>query len=107
MSDDGGSVFPSAERWERVPSNSWDEFAGGTFSIAARPGLSLRDYFIANAPHRPQVWFQPIMPRECPPEIATKDAVLALQAWNAEYLKQLHVQWPAAWADEMLKARQP
>lgn len=29
------------------------------------------------------------------------------RAWNQEYEKQRYVQWPAAWADEMLRARQP
>ncbi|KAA1013221.1 hypothetical protein FVF58_09355 [Paraburkholderia panacisoli] len=27
------------------------------------------------------------------------------QAWNSEFEKQHYVQWPAAWADAMLRAR--
>ena len=29
------------------------------------------------------------------------------KSWRAEQKKQSYVQWPAAWADEMLKAREP
>lgn len=31
-------------------------------------------------------------------------ATQAAEAWHAEYEKQRHVQWPAAWADAVLKA---
>lgn len=31
-------------------------------------------------------------------------ATQAAEAWRAEYEKQRHVQWPAAWADAVLKA---
>lgn len=34
-----------------------------------------------------------------------KDAVAAQEQWQIEFRKQRYVQWPAAWADEMLKAR--
>jgi hypothetical protein len=28
------------------------------------------------------------------------------RAWEAEYVRQRYIQWPAAWADAMLKARE-
>jgi hypothetical protein len=100
--------------------------------------MSLRDYFMAHAPAKPQKWFMPKMP-PCPavpsdkhPSLTqeqrddldaannegvasqwaldwctARDAAADAQAdWQAEFRKQLCVQWPAAWADEMLKARQ-
>lgn len=92
-------------------------------------GMSLRDYFIAHAPAEPQPWFEPVM-CECPAAIyvshdgrfqyASAEAAAsawgsvgyriangsAIEAWEAERAKQRYAQWPAAWADEMLKARQ-
>lgn len=48
---------------------------------------------------------------DCPVLLAwveqSRAAQKAILAWNAEAAKQTLVQWPAAWADEMLKARQP
>lgn len=47
---------------------------------------------------------------KCPRVIAYAVAVEARQkraaAWDAEYEKQRYVQWPLAWAKEMLKARE-
>lgn len=47
---------------------------------------------------------------ECPTLLAFVERYRTVQkdvlAWNAEARKQRQVQWPAAWADEMLKARQ-
>jgi hypothetical protein len=34
-----------------------------------------------------------------------KAAEMAVRAWTTEHNKQQYVQWPAAWADAMLKAR--
>lgn len=37
--------------------------------------------------------------------VATKKANEALRQWRQDYDKQRCIQWPAAWADEMIKAR--
>lgn len=119
--DDGGPAFP-------VLRVSRSDF----YSI----GMTLRDYFIAHAPHRPQDWFIPVMDRECPvvpsedactPE-QREDIVMEWEAsggtewakdwcekraaaeeaqkqWQAEFRKELLLQWPGAWADEQLKRR--
>ena len=71
------------------------------------PGITVRQWFMAHAPAEPQPWFEPKMPpRPSPPE-SQRDrnrAGIALQEWGAEKRKQRLVQWPAAWADEQLKA---
>jgi len=104
-----------------------------TQSFPAFPAqeISLRDYFIAHAPAEPQPWFMPSMPPAPDLSIwignsgkkydgeraamsseegvqgrvrpANKDAY---ESWRNEQAKQRYVQWPAAWADEMLKARE-
>jgi hypothetical protein len=89
--------------------------------------MTLRDYFIAHAPAEPQPWFEPEMP-PCPEPVYVSDDGereysnyynaskiegeffsqknnAEAAAWNTERFKQRYVQWPAAWADEMLKAR--
>lgn len=91
-------------------------------------GMTLRDYFIAHAPEHPQPWFKPVMPTRpnstiCVSEDGqrTYDDQWAaskaegdnfqrvnhaeIEQWDAEYIKQKFVQWPAAWADEQIKAR--
>lgn len=55
---DGGPAFPHED----------------TMSTGFRPGMSLRDYFIAHAPAEPQPWFDPTMlPPPARPE-SIKDA---------------------------------
>ena len=93
-------------------------------------GMTLRDYFMAHAPAEPQPWFMPAMPpapdlsiwvgesgRKYDGERAAMGSEEGLRgkvrpvnadayyAWRNEQAKQRYVQWPAAWADEMLKAR--
>ena len=90
-------------------------------------GMSLRDYFIAHAPVEPQGWFQPAIPPkpERDPKLqwcngCKRDACCEgnadceqlrafrekLQDWSDLRDKARLIQWPAAWADEMLKARE-
>jgi len=92
-------------------------------------GMSLRDYYIAHAPAEPQPWFLPVMPpkpnkapyvsndgqrfyatrfaaEKSEREKFRSENEAEIRAWDAENLKQRYVQWPAAWADEMLKARE-
>lgn len=104
--DDGGSAFPE-------PIN------------AQCGGMTLRDYFIAHAPTEPAGWFQPVMTSECP-EVEADEPVkrwwhfllgnpdagmlmprfsAARWEWRNEYRKQSQIQWPAAWADQMLIQR--
>jgi hypothetical protein len=113
MTDHGGPAFPTNE---------------SNFYTWCDTGMTLRDYFMAHAPTK-QYWFKPTMATPCPvhrfvsddgidygqdnwaAEKAEGDNFMdkngsAIDAWQAEYEKQTCVQWPAAWADEMLKARQ-
>lgn len=97
-------------------------------------GMNMHDYFMAHAPAEPQKWFNPVMPPcpvvpslqgcstqlrheiigcdagdETPAAIewlAERDRLTVLQSeWQAEFRKQLYIQWPAAWADAMLEQR--
>lgn len=86
-------------------------------------GMSLRDYFAAHAPKRPQEWFQPnILPKPEPiwPCSHTTEHVencncsawdVSEENWRERYdydrMKKHETlkQWPYAWADAMLKAR--
>lgn len=90
--------------------------------------ISLHDYFIAHAPDKPHPWFKPVMPprpvsvfmsddgkkkfftyesaeRECGEDGFHDLSWDEIVAWEKENTKQRYVQWPAAWADEMLKER--
>ena len=79
-------------------------------------GMSLRDYFAAHAPWPPQRWFKPSMPTERPEPMTYRGGArtreeldangTAIQAWDEELAKQMYVQWPYAYADAVLKARQ-
>lgn len=49
-------------------------------------------------------------PDNCDPAVLDfcrrlRDAYKAREDWDKEYEKQRYIQWPAAWADEMLKQR--
>ena len=54
-------------------------------------------------------WHRKLDERELPPAAQRwladhTAATQAAEAWKAEYEKQRHVQWPAAWADAVLAA---
>ncbi|MFO0958256.1 MAG: hypothetical protein U0800_12655 [Isosphaeraceae bacterium] len=54
--------------------------------------------------------FPDIAPSECSPNLLDftqrmSTAFKARQVWETEFAKQRCVQWPAAWADAMLRAR--
>ena len=89
--------------------------------------MSLRDYFIAHAPAEPQPWFHPEISgsrprsrwigedgkeyanaseaeRECG-DCFSNANLEAQHAWDDELIKQRYIQWPAAWADAILKER--
>lgn len=64
-------------------------------------GMTLRDYFIAHAPAEPWGWFKPVMP-------PMTDNLLEMGFDGKCYLeeeRQRLIQWPAFWADTMLKDR--
>lgn len=113
------------EEWERAGFTAfpvWDRHE------TVYLGMTLRDYFIAHAPAEPQPWFAPVLtPRPTPTYISEDgnfksfsvtemerrfgDCFLManrsdVSAWDADAVKQRYVQWPAAWADAMLDARQ-
>lgn len=114
--DDGGPAFPLFAEYEHDSGVVVREF---------QFGMSLRDYFAAHAPRKPQDWYEPVMPPKPEPEydhehsydrhgcysiIDGSQTCAALNAaerrrWDAEWRKQHRVQWPYAYADAMLKAR--
>lgn len=84
-------------------------------AVSDAPAPTLRDYFIVHAPVQPQPWFEPIglPPRPTPesPAIENPDGlwtswVQQQGQWQLLYERERWVQWPAAWADAMLKARE-
>lgn len=90
--NDGGPAFP---------------FAGAEGHVYNDQGMSLRAYFMAHAPAEPQEWFEPVMPEHPVPlgldRRITLEEERQAMAWTQEQEKQRYVQWPAAWADEMIK----
>jgi hypothetical protein len=99
------------------------------YTLPENQGITIRDYFIAHAPAKPQDWFQPEFsePYPEPPETWTSPKrwwqfwrnmddesaddrlwwgmTSAVLAWNRARDQQRLLQWPAAWADAMLAAR--
>jgi hypothetical protein len=94
-------------------------------------GMTLRDYFAAHAPHEPAYWFVPKnveaplkwseerikLPHHCSATIhhcEKCDEYFAAQAaldkrrdeLKSAYLLAQHVQWPWAYADAMIAARE-
>ena len=117
--DDGASVNDGDQAFPLVAHEDWKQI---------HYGMSLRDYFIAHAPANPWPMFAPVTaprPRPGPWKDDEKDMFYAtasaaeracgdcyhcvnqgdLDAWDAEYQLAFHTQWPAHWADAMLKAR--
>ena len=110
------------------PAFARPSFSGGTRGNNPQMGMTLRDYFIAHAPAEPQPWFMPAMPpapdmtiwigssgKIYDSEISainSKEMTIRpvagdeYDAWRNEQVKQRYIQWPAAWADAMLKARE-
>lgn len=63
-------------------------------------GMTLRQYYMAHAPEAP-LWFEPVMETQAP-EYNSSNREEAVK-WSTERAMQRVFQWPAAWADEMLK----
>lgn len=88
----GGSDFP---RQHTVADANDPSFKLGN------EGMTLRDYFIAHAPVEPWGWFKPVMP-------SGTDNLLEMGfdgKCYSEKERQRFIQWPAFWADTMLKDR--
>jgi hypothetical protein len=82
-------------------------------------GMSLRDYFAAHAPKRPQPWFKPNIPPipeaiydhehsidRCGYDTCSPTNWRERGEWQDEYDKQHWIQWPYAWADAQLRERE-
>ena len=128
--DNGGPAFASGavRKVRSRPGDTGSDWVTADIADSVHLGMSLRDYFIAHAPTEPQPWFTPVMP-PCPmatlwvsedgqrkyldPYSAEKaegdNFYLVNQEeindWNHAFTKQYRVQWPAAWADEMIQQR--
>lgn len=79
--------------------------------------ITPHDYFMAHAPKEIAPWFKhemspkpkKVIPDGTDPNIPS-DFIRAINheeicEWNAENYKQHYIQWPGAWADEMMKQR--
>lgn len=124
---DGGTAFPVHIVYEDC---GLDGNSGPFLTETVKYGITVRDYFMAHAPAEPQDWFSPVMrakpdgPGSRPktidlnmmrydvktPETDAYDE--AVKKWNKDcdqwardFNRQRYIQWPAAWADEMLKQR--
>lgn len=109
--------------------NGGPAFPDWNNGYATKSGMTLRDYFAAHAPEKPQSWFKPQMNRERPAarwvskdgsrEYPSAEAAaqecrhayrnaneLAGLAWDDEYMELQCILWPYAWADAMLKVRE-
>lgn len=81
--------------------------------------MTLRDYFAAHAPKKPQSWFRPVFPPQPDrtydhdhpnlPACQYYDCAYTnydeRQKWRAGFDEANQIQWPYAWADAMLKER--
>lgn len=66
--------------------------------------MNTLEYFMAHAPGEPQDWFEPVMDDKKPEYDDDPQGFLKKQeTWMAEFRKQLYLQWPLAWAQEMVK----
>lgn len=90
--NNGGPAFPVARDWE---------FPKGSYSGDPKPGMSMRDWFAANAPEAPS-WFVHI-PAEIRPSAEDKDA---LELWERNREIDRFYAWRWHYADNMLKARE-
>lgn len=125
--NNGGPAFPRPVRYQKHEYGRRQESIGWV-AEGGEGGLTIRDYFMAHAPAEPQPWFNPVMAHKRPPDNWQGDDGKPYEsarqaesecgdcysnvneadqdAWDAEHEKQRYIQWPAAWADAMLKARE-
>lgn len=120
----GGPAFPEHHYFD---GNRGEFGMHMTASDVGCGGMSLRDYFIAHAPAEPQPWFEPKLPPAPKPDPSwcwcegckydddcrhdadcdkLREYRTRHDQWEADCQKLKYIQWPAAWADEMLKARE-
>ena len=108
-------TFETVDGWDR-DSEKYREH------VVPVGGMSLRDYFAAHAPTKPQRWFQPVMPlprpeaifqcsgttahsQRCHYEYCSEKNWKELADWDTAYVVATLKQWPYAWADAMLAER--
>ncbi len=60
---------------------------------------TVTELFMMHAPAEPQPWFEPVMEKERP------KCLMHDPEWHDAHRKQRYVQWPAAWAFEVMKTR--
>lgn len=84
---------------------------GEKFEYSAEP-MTPHDYFMAHAPKEIAPWFKhDMIPHPSGPIEGTLNGGVveitsqASREWNTENYKQRQIQWPRAWADEMMKQR--
>jgi hypothetical protein len=71
--------------------------------------MNTLEYFMAHAPAEPQAWFDPVMETERPkftdPRLFKQPdhEVNEIAYWDKERYKETYLQWPLAWAQEMMK----
>lgn len=103
--DDGGPAFPALV-WDR---DSLGEVVPREFI----PGMSIRDYFIANAPAEPWPFYRVEMETPRPEAVYAesdgwKENPLngkEIDAWDREKERRYWMRWPAFYADAMLAER--
>lgn len=119
----GGPAFPS--RFEiRKGSNAPDGTMAESDQQHVFFGMTLRDYFAAHAPEKPQKWFTPTMPPKPDPIwpcSLTSQHIEGCHCQESEAMpenwQERHdyglmaecerlLQWPYAWADAMLARRE-
>lgn len=125
--NDGGPAFPEIQT--AMPNEREGRYHPETYSTG---GMSLRDYFAAHAPIEIHSWFNPVLPERPQDEWGATNSGMRFMNYNAaakwcqehvectptnrqweaqaEWDKSIErerlIQWPYAWADAMLKARQ-
>jgi hypothetical protein len=81
-----------------------------------QPQPTIHDMFMMHAPKEIAPWFKHEMSSPCPEKIVIPEGNMPpgrlkvvnhkeVGEWNAENYKQRQIQWPKAWADEMMKQR--
>lgn len=77
------------------------------FERENRKAMTLLEYYVAHAPKVPQKWFIPEMPKK-PMHLgsgkrAQQELTNARYKWDQEFERQRQLQWPLAWAREMVR----
>ena len=94
--NDGGPAFPFVPGSQpKLDDGTWDQSWESGDS-----GMSLRDYFAANAPAEPWYYYKPVFDEPKPED------VVDLVMWNKRYQDEYDQQWPWYYADVMIARRE-